>query len=62
MGGLSAVGGASALSNAQFAAQYQVAVLKKQLDATKELGNMALQLIQSSAAGSNVGQQLNITA
>jgi len=52
-----------ALSQAEFSARYQVAVLKKQLEVMQEMGDMALQLIQSvPSVPSEVGNLIDIRA
>jgi hypothetical protein len=53
------------LSSASAAAQYAVAVDKKQLDVAKQQGQSALKLIQSAAPANvpaGVGNSLNIVA
>ena len=49
-----------ALSNAEFQAQVQVSVLKKQQDVAEELGDLAVSLIQSASVDPHVGQNVNI--
>ncbi len=61
MGYVSAIGGyGMGLSQAEFAAQYQITVMKKQLDLMQEMGDLALQLIRSASVDPDIGTQLNI--
>ncbi|MBI5094433.1 MAG: putative motility protein [Candidatus Hydrogenedentes bacterium] len=63
MAGISGINGASAgLQAAQITSQYQVLALKKQLDATKLIGDSAIKLIQSASVDPAVGKKLNVTA
>lgn len=48
MEGIASISGmARGLAAVEFAAQYQVAVLKKQIEVIEEMGELALRLIQS---------------
>ena len=58
MDGVSAVGSGSAL----FQAQVQVAAIKKQIDATREIGEMALKLIQSASIDPATGNRIDVLA
>lgn len=64
MGSIASVGAYGvALSQAEFSARYQVAILKKQLDIMQEMGDLALQLIQSvPSVSSEVGNRIDIRA
>ncbi|MCP4644198.1 MAG: hypothetical protein GY851_27395 [bacterium] len=58
MDAVSAVG----TSAAEFQAKYQVAVLAKQINVTKDMGDMALKLIESAGIGDPaVGNRVNIS-
>ena len=50
-----------AASGPQIQAEYQARVLKMQKDEVSLQGRMALDLIQSAATATGVGQQLNIS-
>ena len=58
MDGVPAVGSGSAL----FQAQVQVAAIKKQIDATREIGEMALKLIQSASIDPATGNRIDVLA
>ena len=61
MAGISATGGVSAaMSNLELQTQMSAQVASLQKDAIEMQGDMALQLIQSAATTTGVGQQLNI--
>lgn len=63
MAGISTLGGVSAgLQTSQINSQYQVLALKKQLDAAKQIGDSAVQLIQSASIDPSVGKHVNLTA
>ena len=63
MAGISTLGGVSAgLQSSQINSQYQVLALKKQLDASKQIGDSAVQLIQSASVDPAVGKNINVFA
>jgi len=51
----------SALSNVQLQTQIQTAVLSKQQDVVKELGDLALKLIESASIDPSVGRGLDVS-
>jgi len=59
MAGISATGSIAA---GQINSQYQVLALKKQLDASKLIGDSAVQLIQSASVDPAVGKNVNLLA
>ena len=59
MSGISAAGG---LSNAAFAAEYSVRVLKLGNDAANEQAKQALALIQAAALDPQSGRNLDVSA
>jgi len=63
MAGISLTGVSTGVATTQVSTAFQVAALKKQQDVTKELGQMAVQLIQSARiADPAVGKTLDVTA
>ncbi|MDZ4861490.1 MAG: hypothetical protein SGI88_21160 [Candidatus Hydrogenedentes bacterium] len=54
--------GATGGTTAELAVAYQAAVLRKQIEAVRDVGTAALTLIQSAVADPAVGQHLNIAA
>ena len=63
MAGMTGISGTpSVATNTELSAAYQVAAVKKQVEATRQIGNAALTLIQSAVIDQGVGQNINITA
>ena len=63
MAGMSGVNGAVTGPQAsQNLAQFQVLALKKQLDVSKQIGDAAVQLIQSASIDPAIGKNLNLRA
>ncbi len=59
MAGIPSIGGA--LTSSQIATQFQVQALVLQKNVTEELGEQAVQLIQSASIDQTIGQNLNLS-